>query len=252
MPLATILIAFALHQVFANPRFRSAMLSMLLAGNVAYLWQGTAIDFNGVPLWKNTKLLATDNANDYSFFETHAREHLHDIPTLAVVRPLMDKLLSLRMAEGNLLPVHFMGGQMGMVPFYLASDSGGRVRFSDRNGIVERTLTDCRAAQELPRTRNGIGTGYAWIVEHRVQLKTECQFVMPDIVFDIETGWNRHNIHALQAAGYIFIYRQRGHIFSESPDEWLPLRKIGAGQFIAVSHESWEQLGRPAPIERNF
>ena len=75
---------------------------------------------------------------------------------------------------------------------------------------------------------------------------------MPDIIFDIETGWNRRNIAALEQAGYVFVYRQRGHIVDEPPDALLPLRKIGAGQFIAVSDAVWQQLGRPAPIERIF
>jgi hypothetical protein len=76
------------------------------------------------------------------------------------------------------------------------------------------------------------------------QLESQCGFVMPDIIFDIETGWNRRNILALEQAGYVFVYRQRGHIFDEPQDALLPLRKIGAGQFIAVSDSVWQQLGR--------
>jgi hypothetical protein len=56
----------------------------------------------------------------------------------------------------------------------------------------------------------------------------------------------------LQQAGYVFVYRQRGHIFDEPKDAWLPLRKIGAGQFIAVSQAVWQQLGKPNAVKRNF
>jgi len=251
-PLTAVLVSIVLHRLFVSTVLRNGLLCLIIVGNVLYLWRGTAIDFNGVPLWKKTKLVDIDQAENFSFFERHAREHLHDIPTIAYVKPLMEKLLSMRSAQGNLMPVNVMAGQMGMVPFYLAQDLGKQLHFFDRNGITERTLTHCQPAAQLPRTRNGIGTGYEWIIENKVELESQCGFVMPDVIFDIETGWNRRNIAALEQAGYVFVYRQRGHIFDESQDALLPLRKIGAGQFIAVSNSVWQQLGQPAPVERNF
>jgi hypothetical protein len=251
MPLLMVLVALVLHHFFISPSARYALLLLLVSCHIAYLWQGTAIDFNGVPLWKKTQLVETDHAGRFTFFERHAREHLHDIPTIAAIRPLLAKLLAERELQGNTSPVNIMAGQMGMVPFYLAQDFGRQLHFYDRNGITESTLTRCPAAAGLPRTRNGIGTGYQWIIENRQPLAA-CGFVMPDIVFDIETGWNRRNITALKEAGYVFVYRQRGHIFIEPPDALLPLRKIGAGQFIAVSKPVWTMLGEPAPVVRVF
>lgn len=252
MPLAMVLAALALMRLCTSVMLRNGLLLLVVFGNVMYMWRGTSVDFNGIPLWKKTQLTTMDRAGDFSFFERHAREHLHDIPTLAYARPLVSALLAARANAGNATPVYFMAGQMGMVPFYLAGDFGQRIHFFDRNGITERMLTDCNIAAALPRTRNGIGTGYEWIVENQSQLESQCGFVMPDIIFDIETGWNRRNILALQQAGYVFVYRQRGHILDEPPDAWLPLRKIGAGQFIALSHNAWQQLGEPEITERIF
>lgn len=252
MPLNAVLVANVLQRLCAATILRNSLLCLIVAANMLYLWRGTAIDFNGVPLWKKTKLLDTDNAEEFSFFERHAREHLHDIPTIAYVKPMLKKLLVIRSAQGNLQPVNIMAGQMGMVPFYLAKDFGKHLHFFDRNGITEETLTDCPPASGLPRTRNGIGTGYGWIIENKADLESQCGFIMPDVIFDIETGFNRQNIVALQQAGYVFVYRQRGHIFDEAQDALLPLRKIGAGQFIAVSDAVWRQLGQPVPLERNF
>lgn len=251
MPLLAVLAALALHHYLHSTIARSGLLLLVMTGHVVYLWQGTAIDFNGVPLWKKNKLVPADHPENFSFFERHAREHLHDIPTLGFVKPMLEKLLVIRRQQGMATPVYIMAGQMGMVPFYLAGDFGRQLHFFDRNGITERTLTDCPAAAGVPRTRNGIGTGYQWIIENREAL-AGCGFVMPDIVFDIETGWNRHNIAALEAAGYVFVYRQRGHVFTEPDDALLPLRKIGAGQFIAVSRPVWALLGEPAPVKRVF
>ena len=252
MPLMVALVAIVLHRLCVSALLRNSLLCLMIFGNVLYLWRGTAIDFNGVPLWKKTKLVDTDHLEKFSFFERHAREHLHDVPTLSFVVPLIDKLLTARSEAGNNAPVNLMAGQMGMVPFYLATDFGNRLHFFDRNGITERTLTHCLPAAQLPRTRNGIGTGYEWIIQNRILLKSQCGFIMPDIIFDIETGWNRRNIAALEQSGYVFLYRQRGHTFDEPQDALLPLRKIGAGQFIAVSHAVWEQLGKPASVERIF
>lgn len=252
IPLMAILISVVLHRLCASTVLRNSLLAIIVAGNMVYLWRGTAIDFNGVPLWKKTKLVDADHAERFSFFERHAREHLHDIPTVNFVRLLVGKLIAVRSAQENPATVNIMAGQMGMVPFYLAQDFGKQLHFFDRNGITERTLTHCLPAAHLPRTRNGIGTGYEWIIENRILLENQCGFVMPDIIFDIETGWNRRNIAALEKAGYVFVYRQRGHIFDEPQDALLPLRKIGAGQFIAVSDPVWQQLGRPAPVARIF
>lgn len=251
-PLAVVLAALSLVRLCTLVMLRNFLLFLIVACNVMYLWRGVSVDFNGIPLWKKSQLVETDRASDFSYFERHAREHLHDIPTITFTRSLVDRLLAARSADANMAPVNIMAGQMGMLPFYLATEFGRRVHFFDRNGITERTLTDCPVAAALPRTRNGIGTGYEWIIENRAALESQCGFVMPDIVFDIETGWNRRNIVALEQAGYIFVYRQRGHIFEEPQDAWLPMRKIGAGQFIAVSHAVWEQLGEPAAVERNF
>lgn len=244
-----VLLSMRTLETFRVDAVRYFLVAAIVLGNVIYLWRGTGIDFNGVPLWKRTKLVAADHTENYSFFELHAREHLHDIATLSFVQPLVEQCLAQK-NDGQ--PLLVMAGQMGMVPFYLATQFGHRLHFQDRNGITERTLTHCPVAANLLRTRNGIGTGYEWLMDNREALARECGFAMPDLVFDIETGWNRRNIKALEDAGYVFVYRQRGHIFSETPGEWLLARKIGAGQFIAVSQAVWERLGRPAPVERKF
>lgn len=252
LPLLCLLVALALERLVQKPLLYGVMLALLVAANGIYLWRGTTIDFNGIPLWKKTVLTAEDHPERFSFFERHARENLHDIPVTTYVETLLGKIIALRAMQGDVNPVVLMAGQMGMVPFYLSELYAGKIRFIDRNGITERTLSDCLPAAGLLRTRNGIGTGYEWVLDNRAALEKECNFVMPDVVFDIETGWNRRNIMALERAGYVFVYRQRGHVFDEPEDALLPLRKIGAGEFLAVSHSLWQQLGSPAPVMRVF
>ncbi|MEZ5495090.1 MAG: hypothetical protein R3E61_11180 [Pseudomonadales bacterium] len=252
MPILCLLVAWLLDRWIKNTFLHGIIIALLVMMNVSYLVRGTALDFNGIPLWKETVLTASEQSESFSFFERHARENLHDIPATLQAQALLEKSIGMRAIQKNDTPIVLMAGQMGMVPFYLSKQFAGEIRFIDRNGITERTLTTCSTAAGLPRTRNGLGVGYEWILVNRAALETACGFVMPDIVFDIETGWNRRNIQALEQAGYVFVYRQRGHIFNEPDDALLPLRKIGAGEFLAVSQKLWQQLGSPAPIKRVF
>lgn len=247
VPLYALLGAGLLVKVVPRLVWRRACLVVLISGHVLYLWQGTSTEFNGVPLWKQDKLLPVDEVSRYSFFERHGREHLHDIPTLAFTRPLVRQVLDKR---GVTEPVRIMAGQAGMVAFYLGQEFSGNIRVVDRNGLTDRTFTRCPAAAGLPRTRNGLGSGYEWIIGHRQELAAQCGFIMPDIVFDIETAWNRKNTAALRQMGYVFLYEQRGHIVHEGP--LLPIRKIGAGQYIAVSPAIHGLLGSPDPVQRFF
>lgn len=248
VPLLTILLAQAVQDFVQRNAFRIAVASIIMICNVVYVWRGTTVDFNSVPLWSTSQLQANDGGSDYSFFEKHARENQQSMPLLTYVKPLLSQLASARQQQQ--LPVQIMAGQMGMVPYYLAQTFPRQLRFTDRNGITETLLTDCPVARGLPRTRNGIGTGYAWVLEHRTPLAAECGFVMPDLVFDIDTGWNKRNIQALENAGYVFIYRQR----DRQPDNsrLLPLRPIYAALFVAVSPEAWRLMGSPSPVVREF
>lgn len=246
VPLYALMSAYLLVVLLPELVWRRACLVLLLAGHVFGLWQGTGTDFNGVPLWKQDKLQPADDAHRYSFFERHGREHLHDIPTLAFARPLVQRILEER---GSAQPVHIMVGQAGMVVYYLSQEFNGRLRVVDRNGLIDRTFTGCPAALALPRTRNGLGNGYEWVVKHRKELAA-CGFALPDIVFDIDTAWNRRNTEALRQIGYVFLYEQRGHIVHE--DGLLPIRRIGAGQYIAVSPAVAGLLGSPEPVHRFF
>ncbi|HSC76592.1 MAG TPA: hypothetical protein VLB90_10195 [Pseudomonadales bacterium] len=246
-PLFVVLIAWLLSCWCKQRAWLYGLVSLMLVGNIGYLWHGTTVDFNNVPLWKKTKLSAADHEQDFSFFERHSREHLHDIPTAAFVVPLVQDILA-RRHDGK--PVEIMTGQAGMVMYHLATTYPRQLHITDRNGLIERTFTDCDPARDLPRTRIGLGNGYEWIMEHRIELQQQCGMKMPDIVFDVAASRNQHNNDALRQLGYVFLYNQRGHIVEEG--DWLPLRKIGAGQFIAVSPDVWQLLGKPEPVSRVF
>jgi hypothetical protein len=89
-------------------------------------------------------------------------------------------------------------------------------------------------------------------MDNRLALIEHCAFVMPDLIFDIDAGWNRKNRLALERQGYVVIYYQKGHIVDESVGGLLPLRRIGAGQYVAVTEAVYEALGRPAETRRIF
>jgi hypothetical protein len=247
IPLYVILSAYMLVTCVHQLVWRRFLIIILLSGHVLYLWRGASTEFNTIPLWKQDKLLSDDHAADYSYFERHGREHLHDIPTLAFLKPLIYRIQEKRGIEQ---PLNIMVGQAGMVVFYLSLEFPGYLHVIDRNGLVERTFTDCGFAKMLPRTRNGLGNGYEWVMAHKDILADQCGFVMPDVIFDIDTVWNRKNTDALRQNGYVLIYEQRGHIVND--DALLPIRKIGAGQYVAVSGAIYSLIGSPETIRRIF
>lgn len=246
VPLYALITAYGLVRIVLRRGSRWFVIAALLLCNVVYLWRGVSIDFNGFPLWTATRLLPQDQPERYSFFERHGREHLHDMPTLAFMRPLVAQILDIRKGR----PLNIMAGQAGMVLFYLGREFPGQLRVIDRNGLTDRIFTGCPVAAGLPRTRNGLGNGYEWVVQQREALARQCQFEMPDVVFDIETSWNKRNTDALRALGYVLIYQQRGHILEDGV--LLPARRIGAGQYVAVSGALYAALGYPALVRRIF
>lgn len=245
LPLFALLAGGALQ--FSSRRTRGIMLCAVVLAHVVCLWRGTVTDMNGVPLWKQVRLSQADQPELYSFFERHGREHLHDIPTLAYLKPLIQTLLVQRPADTG---VTLVVGQAGMVMYHLGMIWPGRLHVMDRNGLTDRAFSECPVTKALPRTRNGLGLGYEWLVKHEEALMRDCQIALPDIVFDIDAGWNRRNLEALKARGYIVVYYQSGHVVEEG--DWLPLRQIGAGQYIAVSAVTYRQLGSPSPQRRVF
>jgi hypothetical protein len=249
IPICVVLLARASQFYTLSRHWQCSLLICCMFGHVFHLWQAGSTELNGVPLWKQVLLTAEDQAYRYSFFERHGREHLHDIPTLAYLQPVVARLQADRSPEK---PLVVMAGQAGMVMYYLASDWPGRIRVIDRNGLIERTFTDCPLASAMPRTRNGVGIGYEWVMDNRLALIEHCAFVMPDLIFDIDAGWNRKNRLALERQGYVVIYYQKGHIVDESVGGLLPLRRIGAGQYVAVTEAVYEALGRPAETRRIF
>lgn len=231
----------------ARPRLWVLVTCVLVLVHVACLWRGTMTDMNGVPVWKRAKLVEADHPESFTFLERHGREHLHDIPTLAYLRPLVAQLMAIQPADQRLT---IMVGQAGMVMYHLGMQWPGRLQVIDRNGLVDRALDRCSVAESIPKTRNGLGVGYEWLMSNEAALLGVCAFRLPDIVFDIDAGWNRRNLNALKARGYVVVYYQSGHMVDEG--DWLPLRRIGAGQYIAVSDGIYRRLGSPVPQRRLF
>lgn len=246
LPLCAVLAGLAFSRGWLL-RLRVLVVCVLVLIQGTCLWRGTTTDMNGVPLWKHAKLTAQDHLEAFTFFERHGREHLHDIPTLAYLRPLVAQLMATQPVNQRLT---IMVGQAGMVMYHLSMQWPGRLQVIDRNGLVDRALDRCPVVANIPKTRNGLGVGYEWLMSNEDALLNLCAIRLPDIVFDIDAGWNRRNLNALKLKGYVVVYYQSGHIVDEG--DWLPLRRVGAGQYIAVSHSLYQRLGSPVPLRRLF
>jgi hypothetical protein len=173
-----------------------------------------------VPLWADIPHNLNGHDHQYSWFERHSRINVRDMPVIE----RLDQVIT-RISAGQTEPVLILSGQMGMVPYHIARRHFGRVRFLDRHGLVERTLTGCSIARELPKDSGGIETALDWYFRHLAELERTCGMRKPDVVFDL--GRN-----TLNAYGYEDVYTQSGTLASSGT--WLSGDTVLLDMFIAV------------------
>ncbi len=175
----------------------------------------------GIPFWSSAKITSIYDTTQYSWFETHSRINMRDVPVIQRLNYVVTQIANHR--QGS--PVVIMSGQMGMVAYYISMEHFGGVRFIDRYGLADRTFTDCMVAKQLPRTSAGIKITY---YEQYLAMQQICHIADPDIIFDggdaLRMGMEEH--------GYTVIYSQAGVVTTD--DTWLKGVVVKADEFIAI------------------
>jgi hypothetical protein len=155
------------------------------------------------PLWARLADSSRETSTAFSWFERHSRINVRDMTLIAA----LDDVIA-RIGGSDLQPVVVMSGQMGMVSYHIAVRHFGRVRFLDRHGLIERSLTDCVAARSLPRDTGGLVISVRDYLNRLDELRQDCQLPEPDVVFDI----GRWSSSPGAAGDYDAVYEQRGII----------------------------------------
>ncbi|MCB1615867.1 MAG: hypothetical protein KDI30_07615 [Pseudomonadales bacterium] len=169
------------------------------------------------------------DSSRYDFFERQSRDNLVNIPTVNFLHKLVPELLH---TEGQLT---VLSGQMGMLSYNLATLYPGRIHFLDRNGLIEKSFTDCEVTKDKPRGALGIeGIVPYYYLLARKKLANKCDIPEADIIFDI---WQASALgdtrEMMNKFGYQIVFEQHGHL---EPEIW---------QLVAVKKSLWQSIGSP-------
>jgi hypothetical protein len=223
LPIAIAFIPFAVQSATSGPRILplvgTAVIALELAAAVTFARAGST----SFPLWARLAEQPTRDDLQFSWFERRSRINVRDMPVIGA----LDAVVA-RLADEKHAPVVVMSGQMGMVSYHLALRQFGRVRFIDRHGLVERSLTDCGSTRDGPRDTGGLAMTAAQYLDAVEERQPGCQLPRPDVIFDIGTS----SRSGVAAHGYEEVFRQSGTI--DAVGTRLRGGMVQADAFIAV------------------
>ena len=176
---------------------------------------------------------AIPSTKEFSFFETANRVHYRDIPFIAELNAVLEKMTS------NDIHPTIMSIQAGMVPYHIFQNYYKQARFVDFVGLSTRDFTECKITNSLPKTSGGIRMNYKYFFSHIDSLQEKCDIVAPDIIYDL-TGKDLKRVSIIEAAGYTLVYLQTGDIVNNG---LFKGGHVGGAQFIAVKTDIVTRLG---------
>jgi hypothetical protein len=154
-----------------------------------------------LPLWADVATEAGAVRGRYSWFEWHNRINVRDMQMIDQLDDVITQISS--RTPG---PLVLISGQMGIVPYRLALRHFGRIRFQDRFGLIERTLTDCAITRSAPRDTGGLIVSLEEYFAKLSELEQSCQIARPDLVYSLG------DFTSVGAYGYREIYSQNGKV----------------------------------------
>ena len=223
LPVAIAFVPFAVQATtsrrWALPLTAVVLMALEGAAMVAFARSAST----SLPLWARLAASSRETSAAFSWFEWHSRINVRDMTLIAA----LDDVIA-RAGGSDRQPVVVMSGQMGMVSYHIAMRHFGRVRFIDRHGLVERSLTDCVATRSLPRDTGGLVISVGDYLNSVDELRQGCHLPEPDVVFDI----GRWSSSRVAAGDYDAVYEQSGTISAAGTR--LAGGQVLADAFIAV------------------
>jgi len=251
LPVAIALIPLALVSMTESKPLL-ALVILLFLGYETKSMIAFAQDYSkGIPLWSQAPIERRYDTSKYSWFEKRNRCNLRDVP----ITEHLDYLVT-QIANRHHRPVVIMSGQMGMVAYHIAMNHFGEVRFIDRLGLADRTFTDCKVTQALPKLSVGLSLSYDFYFHNFALLEQICQQAKPDIIFDLlgspfpTTLAPSDRKEMVANNGYTVIYSQVGDVTGDVT--WLKGFTLPADEFIAVRTDLLDSLDELQPILVEF
>jgi hypothetical protein len=235
LPVALGLIPVAVAWVIPRARVRQLVVA-LYATALVVLEANSTVGFAksesmGTMHWRDLMVAQQHDVSHYSWFEKRNRVNMRDIPVIEFLNEFITQIEALRPGV-----VVLMTGQMGMIPYHVSQHYFGRVRFIDRRGLCDRSLTDCDYARRLPRGTRGVGLDYIDYFKIQDKLGKACNLPRPDLIFDLGGG----NTQIVGENGYAIVARQFGEI-SDIMGEGGEVKATG---FVAMRRDLWTLLSQ--------
>jgi hypothetical protein len=124
----------------------------------------------------DTKILAYN----FNALDVFNYSHMRDMLTI----PVLDELVT-RLSKEKAEPVYIASRQMGMIPYYIASQHYKKVRFIDLRGLVTKDISDCHfISDSKPKGSSGILITSRFYLENQAQIAAECLLPTVDILYD--------------------------------------------------------------------
>jgi hypothetical protein len=247
IPPAVFFLALGVCTIVKSRRLLFLLFSLLVSVQVKTVVDFAVSESTGVPAWAGLKINGTFareyNREGYSWLERTNRIHMRDIPSVYYLDLIVDKL-----SEYKNDTVVLMGGQMGMIAYYVTKWNFRDIRIIDRYGLTDRTFTDCAALGKVYKTPLGIALNPRSYTQLLEGVRNECGIERPDIVFDIFRF--PKELNTMGKIGYKLYYVQHGFISSGS--EFFPGAEVTSNQFIAVRADLADALEDFEPVRINF
>jgi hypothetical protein len=233
LPLALALVPVALSNALPGGRRRIVLalsITVLFLVEVVSALAFARTESFGTRRWKELDAAQTHDLSAYSWFEKRSRVNMRDVPLIAFLNDfLLPKIEAVHPG-----PVVLLTGQMGMLPYHVAREYYGRVRFLDRRGLCDRTLTDCSLLQTFARDAAGLRMEYIEYFEMRERMEERCGLPRPDVVFDLGGG----NTQIVSENGHFIVARHFGTV----ADEMGTGGDVLATGFVAIPDELYATL----------
>jgi hypothetical protein len=239
LPVAFAFVPWALDGVLSRSWILPAATVVLLTLEATAIIAFARSFSTSAPLW--SALPDVEAGTGYSWFERRSRINVRDMRLI----DRLDEVVT-RVSTGKDGPVIVLSGQMGMVTYHIALRHFGRVRFVDRHGLIERSLTSCSSTRGAPRDTGGLVLNFARYFEHLAEPQENCQLARPDVVFDIGS-FDRSRI---AAHGYREVYAQSGEVTAQDTKfAGLTVRRDAFvavdAALVALSNSSAARWSRP-------
>ena len=201
LPVAIGLVPVALAGAGATRRSLAMVAAVLIAleGRSAFVF--TLNMSPSLPLWADMATDVGDVGRQYSWFERHNRINVRDMWLIDRLDDVITQISSHKRG-----PIILISGQMGIVPYHLALRHFGRVRFLDRFGLIERSLTNCAVTRDSPRDTGGLIIAFDEYFAKLAELEQRCQIARPDVMY----SWG--DLTHVEPYGYRAIYFQTGKV----------------------------------------